>query len=332
MSIFISFLKKYGNLDEIHITICNVGSRKSSSLHDYGSQEWGVFAPRLSIYGFDADADACDAANADIELRQINWIEKHIPLALSNKAQESTLYVTKHPMSSSLYPPNEPLISRFVGLPEVMNLDFTVEIETTTLDTYCNQEKIELIDFLQIDVQGAELQVLEGAKEILERSVLAIQTEVEFCSLYIDQPLFTDIDIHLRKQGFALFHLKNCYRPRVCSPVLSIERPGQLLWADAFYLRDLILEDVSTQRKTPDNILKLACIADILEFPDYALELLEYLTLNYGNKKKYNCANSIIEGLEQFPHVRELGINSLPIIARIRDYASGSALDLLQTG
>jgi hypothetical protein len=72
MSVFLSSLKKSGHLDQLHITICNVGSRKLGSHDDYTRLGWDIFAPRLSIYGFDADSDACDEANAELEARQIN--------------------------------------------------------------------------------------------------------------------------------------------------------------------------------------------------------------------------------------------------------------------
>ncbi|MEQ9486649.1 FkbM family methyltransferase [Coleofasciculus sp. F4-SAH-05] len=320
MSVFLSSLKKSGHLDQIHLTLCNIGSRKVGVNDDYASQGWGIFAPHLTIYGFDADADACDAANADLEARQVNWTEKHIPLALGNSVGESTLYVTQHPMCSSLYPPNEPYLARFAGLPELVNLDFTIGIETTTLDSFCQKEGINEIDFLQIDVQGAELQVLEGASWILERSILAVQVEVEFSSLYLNQPLFADVDTFLRQQDFTLFDLSKAYRLRARSPIQSSVHPGQLLWADAYYFRDLMREDISTPLKTPEQILKLACIADIMNFPDYALELLEYLTLQYGTDSCYNFANNILESLAQFPELVQPGLDSLPIVASIRDY------------
>ncbi|WP_199292381.1 FkbM family methyltransferase [Coleofasciculus sp. FACHB-712] len=225
----------------------------------------------MTIYGFDANSEACDEANAEIEARQVNWTEKHIPLALSNFLGESTLYVTKHSMCSSLDPPNEPYLARFAGISELMNLDFTVDLETTTLDAFCQSEGINEIDFLQTDVQGADIHVLEGAAGILERSILAAQVEVIFSLLYINQPFFADIDTYLRKQSFTLFDLTKAYRPRTRSPIVSTERTGQLLWGDGFYFRDLIREDISTHLKTPDRILKLACIADIMDFPDYSL-------------------------------------------------------------
>lgn len=320
MPVFIQSLKKSGHLDRLHVTICNVGSRKLSSQDDYASQGWHIFAPNLTIYGFDADADACEAANADLETRQVTWTEKHIPLALGSSVGEATLYVTKHPMCSSLYPPNEPYLARFAGLPELVNLDFTIDIETTTLDEFCQAEGIEEIDFLQVDVQGADLQVLEGAAEILRRSILAIQIEVEFSHLYLNQPLFADVDTYLRKHGFTLFDLKNAYRARTRAPFVSQIHPGQLLWADAYYFRDLIQEDLSTPFKTPEQILKLACIADLMDFTDYALELLEYLTLNYGKDESYNLADNIIESLSQFPKLTQEGLASLPVVAHIRDY------------
>ena len=317
MSVFLPILKKNGFLDSTHMTVCNVGSRKLGNHDDYASQGWGLFAPNLTIYGFDADSDACEEANADLEARQIDWKEVHIPLALGEAEEERTLYVTKAPMCSSLYPPNEIYLKRFAGLPELVNLDFSYQIETNTLDDFCEMEEINEINFLQIDVQGADLDVLKGSSRILD-SILAIQIEVEFSHLYIDQPLFADVDTFLRNQGFTLFDISTSYRLRANSPIRSTVRAGQLLWGDAFYFRD----PIQSLNQNPDQILKLACIADILNFPDYALELLEYLTLNYGKDRKYNLARIIIEGLSQFPELVNQGLSSLPIISRIQDFLS----------
>jgi FkbM family methyltransferase len=299
MSVFLNNLKQSGYLEQVHMTVCNVGSRKLGLHDDYANNGWDIFAPNLTIYGFDADADACDEANLNLDSRQINWTEKHIPIALGSSIGESTLYVTKHPMCSSLYPPNESYLQRFSGLQELVSLDFELEIETTTLDDFCHSEGIETIDFIQIDVQGADLDVLKGATKILEKSILAVQIEVEFSPLYTNQPLFADVDKFLRNQGFSLFDLAPSYRVRANSPIQSTIRPGQLLWADAFYFRDLIQEDSNTHLKNPQNLLKLASIADILHFPDYALEIFKYLTLNYGDNTSFNFVDNIVKSLSQ---------------------------------
>jgi FkbM family methyltransferase len=318
MAVFIPSLKQRGLLDSLHMTLCSVGSRKLNRQDDYGSCGWEIFAPNLTIYGFDADADACADANADLEQRQVNWREVHIPLALSNKIGESTLYVTQNPMCSSLYPPDESYLKRFAGLIDLVGLDFTIELEITTLDAICQAEAIRSIDFLQIDVQGADLQVLQGATQLLDRSVLAVQIEVEFAPLYHNQPLFSDVDAYLRNQGFSLFDLVQAHRPRQISPIQG--RVGQLLWGDAFYFRDLLSDLPPPHLKTPEQLLKLACIADLMNFPDYALELLVYLIQTYGSNSRYNCADAIVESLQQFPQLVEQGFAALPAITAIRDY------------
>ncbi|MEG4039000.1 FkbM family methyltransferase [Microcoleus sp. S11D4] len=330
MSFFLSSLKQSGHLDKIHMTICIVGSRKIVNEDDYASKGWHLFAPNLTILGFDADKEACNLANAEIEARQVNWAESHIPLALWNSIGKQTLYVTRYPGCSSLYQPNESYMQRFNGYIDLIQLDRTIEVETTTLDTFCQSEKIKEIDFIHLDVQGGELSVLEGASEILDKSILAVYSEVEFTDIYVNQPLFGDLDIYLRNQDFTLFDLivSTGRAVRTTSPIVSPNRPGSLVWADALYLRDLIRPNLNTHLQTPERILKLACIADVMDYTDYALELLEYLTLNYGNDSNYNFADNIIESLAQVPELVKQGIENLPIVNRLRDYASSNNIYL----
>ncbi|WP_448572116.1 FkbM family methyltransferase, partial [Trichothermofontia sp.] len=319
MSTFIPSLKHNGYLDQLHFTICNVGSRKLDENDNYGSQGWDIFAPNLTIYGFDADEDACVKANADLKQKNVNWTEKHIPVALSNTIGKTKLYVTESPICSSLYPPNEPLLARFKELPVFMNLDRTIDIETTTLDAFCQNEEIDGFDFLQIDVQGAELKVLEGAIGLLRNSILVLQLEVEFAPLYLHQPLFSDIDKYLRELDFSLFDLYPAYRLRSRSAVMNPKHPGQILWAEAFYLRDLLQTETKFVQ-SPERLFKLACIADVMNFADYALELLEFLTLNYGEDARYNFANIIVEVLAQLPGMEGQDLERIPIVKSIRNF------------
>lgn len=329
MTVFLQSLKQHGRLENLKIAIGQIGSRKISDADDYGSQAWGLFGQNLTIYGFDADEEAAAEANLDLAVRQVPWQEIHVPIGLSNQEGEATLYVTKAPMCTSLYPPNEPFLARFANLPELVNLDFKVEIETTTLDTFCAAENVEALDFLQIDVQGADLNVLQGATNLLQRSGLAIQIEVEFAQLYKDQPLFADVDAFLRAQGFSLFDVTRSYRLRTLSPIQGGQHPGQLLWGDAFYLRDLISTEANQTLRTPEQMLKLACMADILGFTDYALEVLVYLTITYGDDPTYNFANNIAESLATIPALAQQNLGDLEVIQKILPYLS---LDLASLG
>jgi FkbM family methyltransferase len=321
MSIVLSTLKENDRLKDLEFTIGIVGSRQLSPMEN---QLWQELAPQLTIYGFDADEEACDAANQSIAMKSHNWTEKHIPLILSKSLGEQTLYITNAVHCSSLYEPNAPCLDRFSGMNQGICLDFQVEVETTTLDYFCATEDVKTIDFLKVDVQGADLDVLQGASELLNRSMLGILIEVEFTSLYKDQPLFADIDVFLRNQGFCLIDLRMedawCRRPRSISPIYSSDRNGQLLWADALYVRDPLMENAHIIMTNPRHILKLACLVDLLGYPDYALELLHYLTIHYGHDSSFNLAVDILKILSTFPQLIEQGLESLTIVQQIKSF------------
>ena len=61
-----------------------------------------------------------------------------------------------------------------------------------TIDKFCEENKIDFIDFIKIDVQGAEYLVLEGAKNILKnKKIKYLQMEIIIGDTYKNQkPLF----------------------------------------------------------------------------------------------------------------------------------------------
>lgn len=70
------------------------------------------------------------------------------------------------------------------GLSEVGKFD----CEFTTLDDFCDENKVEFIDFLKIDVQGAEFKVLKGAHRALNgKRIGVIQLEVILGDTYTGQ-------------------------------------------------------------------------------------------------------------------------------------------------
>jgi FkbM family methyltransferase len=59
------------------------------------------------------------------------------------------------------------------------------EFPMNTLDNFVKQEKIEKIDFLKIDIEGAEISVLHGAKQLLKnKSISFIQFEFNEMNAY----------------------------------------------------------------------------------------------------------------------------------------------------
>jgi len=136
--------------------------------------------PEANILAFEPDQHCCD---------QINNMPDHFaasisafPYALGKEKKQQTLYITNHGMCSSLYKPNETFMQHFAGL-EVAYLKEEVPMDVISLDEFMKVESIDAIDFIKIDVQGAELDVFQGGEQALN-DVIGICTEVEFSALY----------------------------------------------------------------------------------------------------------------------------------------------------
>jgi FkbM family methyltransferase len=81
--------------------------------------------------------------------------------------------------------------------------------------------------FLKIDVQGAELEVLQGAERVL-RQVQALEVELSFAPLYEGQALMPELVTRLHEAGFNLVAVE---------PVFSDPESGELLQSDGLFVR-----------------------------------------------------------------------------------------------
>jgi FkbM family methyltransferase len=223
-------------------TILDIGARWAV---DDGTESWYRMPPLGHLVGFEPDVSECAHLNAAARPGQ-----RFVALALAGTTGPCTLHLTQDPACASLYPPAQ-AAARLVWR-DVMEKTGEMEIETTRLDEWVRTANEPPIIFMKLDVQGAELEILQGAGEVLD-GCLGLQVEVEFNALYQHQPLFADVDQFLRTRGFALWRLS---RLAHCSerPLPSLTRSethfysgiatliaagaGRLFSADAVYFRD----------------------------------------------------------------------------------------------
>lgn len=201
------------------------------------------------VVGFEPNPAGCEALRA-----LYGKTHSFFPYFVG-RGGHAVFHVCNAPATSSLYEPNMPLLDQFQKLSEVCQVVERIDVVTRRLDDI---EDITRVDFLKLDVQGAELDVIEGASDRL-RDVLVIQAEVEFLPLYKDQPLFADVDQALRARGF-MFHRLLGWAGRTVKPLLlsaTPERPvSQWLWSDAVYVRNV----ATWESLSPDALLRLATI------------------------------------------------------------------------
>ena len=188
---------------------------------------------------------------------------------------------------TSLFSPNRTTLNFFSVLAPLGEVLRKVPIETVRLD---DVTEIEHIDFLKIDIQGAELQVFKSGTGKLKQAV-AIQTEVSFICLYENQPTFGDIDIELRAQGFVPHCFAAIKRWPIAPCVVNGDprRPlNQLLEADIVYVKNFFSQDALDN----EQLKHLALIAHHCYGSfDLALRCIVHLEtrgcLPVGSQQKY---------------------------------------------
>ena len=210
------------------------------------SDRWESLAPEVRVFGFDPDVNECERLNQEAAALGKNFV-RYVPVALGDSAKSVTLYNTVEPACSSIYRPIPELAETFteLGCTGIIGGQ-TIVLET--LDEWCSTNEIGDIDFLKLDIQGAELDVLRGASATLA-SVSMLEVEVEFNPIYEGQPLFGDVDAYLRSCGFSLWRLDHLVHYSLAPPVaeetlaffdsvpITSPRPGgQIYWGHAFYV------------------------------------------------------------------------------------------------
>ena len=88
-----------------------------------------------------------------------------------------------------------------------VDFEYSEDVSIDTLDNYCNENNIKDIDLLKLDVEGHEMDVLEGSKEMLSRNVIKM-ISFEFGGCNIDTRTFLkDFYYLFNKHGFLLHRI-----------------------------------------------------------------------------------------------------------------------------
>ena len=134
---------------------------------------------------------------------------------------------------------------------------------------------------MKIDVEGAELDVCQGAEKLLSTSVLGLWIEVQFWQRFQATPVFHEAHSYLDNLGFLLFDLvpqARVWRAKGVPAGRPVPGRGQLIDANALYFRNLLgeIDTVSNAdcSKYRIMVLKQASLAEVYDYADFAIELL----------------------------------------------------------
>jgi methyltransferase FkbM-like protein len=249
-------------------------------------EAWRAFGQSLVAHGYDPDIGACEAAQAREPFDSVRYHARFVglpeedPFAQRRLADEARWPDTniwgrvtagrlaaEKEESAADSPPRRAHPSTLFGVDEIVR-----------------SEQLATVDFIKVDVDGPDLEVLESAREVLtESKVLAVGLEVNwFGSANPTEHTFHNTDLFLRERGYALFGVtfRRYSRTDLPAPfeyeLYAQTRFGQPYQGDAIYVRDLAAPhhaDLAGEYPA-EKLIKLACIYELIGLPDCAAEVV----------------------------------------------------------
>ena len=206
-----------------NITYVDVGAANNLD------SRWARFSKFLNYIGFEPDK------RSEINEPNKKYANKKIiRSAVWDSTKKINLNLARKPELSSFYKPNTNLVNLFSDSQRFDIVD-NINLDSVKIDD------IEIVncDFIKLDIQGGELKVLEGSVNKL-KNCFGLQVEVEFVSVYLNQPLFSDVSDFLKKHDFVFMDFINITRWERDNSYSGL---GQCTFGDALFL------------KTPESIL-----------------------------------------------------------------------------
>lgn len=103
-----------------------------------------------------------------------------------------------------------------------------IKVKVKTLDGVLGNKSLEKNILVKIDVQGYEMEAIEGAKNILEETKIVI-LEMSFLKIYENQPLFHDVYEKMYNLGFR-------FRGSLAQMLHPVT--GEIVQTDAIFVKE----------------------------------------------------------------------------------------------
>lgn len=274
-------------------TVVDVGAR-------YGMHpSWNGFGGNLKYLAFEPDTEEAD------RLRKTNRgdVFEVIEAAVYDKEGEFDFNLLVHRGMSSFLVPDLQSESFKDLKPGLGNIERTIKIKTKPLDSFTREHGWS-VDFLKVDTEGTEHEVIVSGDQTIKDGVLAVRSSVNFNPAFHNQTLFSTTHDYMISHGFMLLNIDYFgfgypklglfKKPDPSLP--DTRRYGVLVGCDAVWIRKPILLNkmarCADRTGLESSVLKLAYFCLLNDAPDVAADILNSFCLDQNGWQTAETANS----------------------------------------
>lgn len=196
--------------------------------------------PFISYVGFDADEEECSRINATPPGGFKSFTV--LPYFIGEPSGPRPFHIYNAPGQSSLFQPVQAYADKY---DPNFGISKTVTVDPVRLDDALQLAGFQGADFIKIDTQGSELEIMSSSLELIKRTPL-VEVEVELLEMYQGQPLIGDIFKFMYDLGFECIYINRVFQNR---RTYSSQSRGQVTFADAlFRLKDDLVMNLDSAR------------------------------------------------------------------------------------
>lgn len=233
------------------------------------SSPWSELEEKSIIVGFEPDSKESQRLNSKFKNR------KYFDIALWSEQTNKDVYINEWESTSSMYKPN----SRFIEDFEEQHWKgrkpkFTANVQCDTLDSILQENNI-VPDFIKIDTQGAELEILKGAESLLINYSPMVTCELWCAEVYKNAPLMHEVIEYMTSLGYQIFDMEISAAWRYNKEQKNNKR--RVIGYEVLFVK------VNDIKDNKEQFLKFILLLELYGYRDYAILLLNSQEEDYTN-------------------------------------------------
>jgi FkbM family methyltransferase len=303
---------------------------------------WEYLGGLIDFHGFDAISEVIEG------LKRKNAGRKnrsYYNIGLGNEDGRRQFFVHADAFSSSFYGTDDGIQGTINGIDRGSR-----EVDIRKLDTLFMEKKIPLADYIKLDCEGFEPEILRGARDYLSTAgILCVTTETNFrTSPVYMRTHFQALNEILVEHRLLVFDLNFVRTPRAAYTAALMRHPqvapdpmqdlpplivGQPTTFDFVFCRDFIAEkdhphhffDIEQIETEPsvDKIIKAMINFELHGLMDCAVELAVRFREKLEERLEVNKAVELLLAPAPYPRNTADVVSCLKMISQLRDRPSG---------